>query len=64
MSPFVNEFSSLVFGINAVPFFAQFVLQYHAKKWTLDSELLKKILHSTFMDDSMNSVENETELRH
>ena len=51
-----------MFGINAAPFLAQFVSQYHAKKWEKSyPRAAETILHSTYMDDSMDSVESETE---
>ena len=56
------EFNSLVFGINAVPFLAQFVSQYHAREWEERyPRAAETILHSTYMDDSLDSVESETE---
>lgn len=54
------EFSSLVFGVNASPFLSQYVSQKnarkHADKYPLAAET---VLQSTYMDDSMDSVENE-----
>ena len=51
-----------MFGINAAPFLTQFVSQYHAKKWEKSyPRAAETILHSTYMDDSMDSVESDTE---
>ena len=51
-----------MFGINAAPFFAQFVSQHHARQWKESyPRAAEAILQSTFMDDTMDSVENVTE---
>ena len=47
----------MVFGVNSSPFQAQYVLRQHAKKFQGDYP--KTILHSTYMDDSMDSIQNE-----
>ena len=60
--PLEYEFNSLVFGINLSPFLAQFVSQHHAtvhkQQYPRAAEV---ILKSTYMDDSMDSVIDETE---
>ncbi|XP_064644712.1 uncharacterized protein LOC135498385 [Lineus longissimus] len=56
------EFNRVVFGINSSPFLAQFVTQEHAKHHKSTFPLASEtILKSTFMDDSMDSVLNDTE---
>jgi hypothetical protein len=59
-NPEVYQFNRLVFGVNASPFLAQFVSQHnarlHQREFPLASET---VLKSTYMDDSMDSVENE-----
>ena len=50
----------VVFGINSSPFLAQFVLQHHARKHQADhGRATETILKSTYMDDSMDSVQDE-----
>ena len=60
--PLEYEFNRLIFGINSSPFLAQFVSQYHAKvhekQYPRAAEVVFK---STYMDDSMDSVMNESE---
>ena len=60
--PLEYEFNHLVFGVNSSPFLAQFVSQYHAKvhekQYPMAAEV---ILKSIYMDDSMDSVKDETE---
>ncbi|XP_065186610.1 uncharacterized protein LOC135817366 [Sycon ciliatum] len=60
--PRVYEFERLVFGANASPFLAQFVYQEHARtnrhKYPLAAETM---LHSTYMDDSMDSATDPNE---
>ena len=60
--PLEYEFNSLVFGINSSPFLAQFVSQHHAtvhkQQYPRAAEV---ILKSTYMDDSIDSVIDETE---
>ena len=54
------EFDRVVFGVNASPFQAQFVLQHHAKKHQHDfPRAAETIMKSTYMDDSMDSVQTE-----
>ena len=54
------EFSRVVFGITSSPFQAQFVIQKHAQlhrsEYPMTSETALK---STYMDDSMDSVQDE-----
>ena len=56
------EFSSVVFGVNASPFLAQFVTQRHAQQ---NAELypmaVESVLKSTYMDDTIDSVLSETD---
>ena len=60
--PCEYEFNSLVFGINAAPFLAQFVSQYHARQWKESyPRAAEAILQFTYMDDTMDSVENDSE---
>ena len=50
----------MVFGVNLSPFQAQYVLRQHAKKFQGDYPIAAEtILHSTYMDDSMDSIRNE-----
>lgn len=57
--PDVYQFNRIVFGVNSSPFLAQFVSQRNAEnnkaKYPLAAET---VLHSTYMDDSMDSVED------
>lgn len=56
------EFNRVVFGINASPFLAQLVSQENAKKHQEEyPRAAEVILNSTYMDDCMDSVKNETE---
>ena len=58
--PDVFEFDRVVFGVNLSPFQAQYVLRQHAKKFQGDYPIAAEtILHSTYMDDSMDSIRNE-----
>ena len=60
--PDVYEFDRVVFGMNSSPFLAQFVLQHHAKKYKPDFPLAAETIDkSTYMDDSMDSVQSETQ---
>ena len=60
--PLGYEFNRLVFGINSSPFLAQFVSQHHAKVHEKQyPRAAEVILKSTYMDDSMDSVMNESE---
>ena len=48
----------MVFGLNSSPFFAQFVIQTNAEKHRKDlPRAAETILRSTYMDDSMDSME-------
>ena len=59
-NPDVFEFDRVVFGVNSSPFQAQYVLRQHAKKFQGDYPIAAEtILHSTYMDDSMDSIRNE-----
>ncbi|XP_064627878.1 uncharacterized protein LOC135487738 [Lineus longissimus] len=61
-APEEYEFNRVVFGINSSPFLAQFVAQEHAKRHRSIFPLASDtILKSTFIDDSMDSVLNDTE---
>ena len=54
------EFSRVVFGINSSPFQAQFVTQTHAQKHQEDLPMASETaLNSTYMDDSLDSVEDD-----
>ena len=56
------EFNRLVFGVNASPFLAQFVIQHHAQMLQPNYERTSEtVLQSTYMEDSMDSVVNENE---
>ena len=58
--PDMYEFDRVVFGVNASPFQAQFVLQNHARKFEASFPMAaEKVLKSTYMDDSMDSVSSE-----
>ena len=61
-TPDVYEFCRLVFGVNCSPFLAQYVAaQRHAEKYRDTYPLAAEtILKSTYMDDSMDSVADET----
>ena len=58
--PTVYEFNRLVFGLNCSPFLARLVAHRHARlcqqKYPMASET---ILKSTYMDDSLDSVQND-----
>ena len=61
-SPCVYEFTRLVFGVNASPFLAQYVSQFHAQLFQQSHQrAAETILKSTYMDDSMDSVTDEDE---
>ncbi|XP_052271566.1 uncharacterized protein LOC127872276 [Dreissena polymorpha] len=58
-SPDIYEFDRVVFGVNSSPFQAQYVLQQHARENLSAFPLAAEtILKSTYMDDSMDSVDN------
>ncbi|XP_071842043.1 uncharacterized protein [Apostichopus japonicus] len=51
------EFERVVFGVNASPFMAQFVVQEHAKSHQAELPMAADtVLKSTYMDDNMDSV--------
>ena len=55
------EFSRLVFGVNSSPFQAQLVSREHACRHKEDFPLAAEtVLESTYMDDNMDSVQDET----
>ena len=63
-TPDVYEFDRVVFGVNSSPFLAQFVLQRHAKHYGSDFPIAAKTVEkSTYMDDSMDSVQTEEQVR-
>ena len=54
------EFSRMVFGITSSPFQAQFVIQKHAQLHRSEYPMASETaLKSTYMDDSMDSVQDE-----
>ena len=56
------EFTRLLFGVNASPFLAQCVSQFHAMLFRQSHPRASEtILKSTYMDNSMDSVLNEVE---
>eukprot|EP00117_Sycon_ciliatum_P035683 scpid49170/ scgid26997/ len=56
------RFNRLVFGLNASPFIAQFVSRHHATKVATEYPLAADgINNSTYMDDTMDSVETDEE---
>ena len=58
--PEVYEFSRIVFGKNSAPMEAQFVVQENARKHQgLFPLAAETILKSTYMDDSLDSAEND-----
>ena len=60
--PDVYEFSRLVFGVNCSPFLAQFVAQHHARQNNASyPRAAETVLRSTYMDDSMDSVQDVNE---
>ena len=57
--PDIYEFCNVVFGVNASPFLAQYVVQQHARQHEAEYPLAAEVvLQSTYMDDSMTSAEN------
>jgi len=60
-NPEVYEFNSVVFGVNASPFLAQYVAQDHARQHQQEFPLAAEVvLKSTYMDDNMTSAEDVT----
>ena len=58
--PDIYEFDRVVFGVNPSPFQAQFVLQYHARKYLQEFPMaVETILKSTYIVDLMDSVLKE-----
>ena len=56
------KFSHVVFGINSSPFQSQFVTQTHAQKHQEDLPMASETaLNSTYMDDRLDSVEDDKE---
>ena len=62
--PDVYEFQRVVFGVNASPFLAQYVTQQHARTNADTLPLAADaVLSSTYMDDTMTSVEDSRTAR-
>ena len=60
--PEVYEFSRVVFGKNSAPMEAQFVSQENARKHQEQFPLAAEtVLKSTYMDDSLDSAENDNQ---
>ncbi|XP_046556115.1 uncharacterized protein LOC124265388 [Haliotis rubra] len=58
--PVVYEFSRVVFGINCSPFLAQYITQEHAKLHETDLTMASTtVVKSTYMDDSIDSVQTD-----
>ena len=56
------EFSRLVFGVNSCPFQAQLVTRKHAEeKMTEFPAAADAVLNSTYMDDTMDSVADDSD---
>ena len=56
--PDIYQFNTLVFGVNASPFLAQYVSQYNAKKYkALYPMASETVQNSTYTDDGLESVE-------
>ena len=51
------EFQRVVFGVNASPFLAQHVSRVNAEKSSQYPRVAESLLSSTYMDDSMDSVD-------
>lgn len=61
-APVQYEFNSLVFGVNSSPFLAQFVARKNAELHEREfPRAAETVLYSTYMDDSMDSVETVEE---
>ena len=59
-NPDVYEFSRVVFGKNSASMQAQFVAQEHARRHRTEYPLAAEtVLQSTYMDDSLDSVEED-----
>ena len=61
-TPKVYEFTRVVFGVNASPYLAQLVSQHNAKKNFGElPRAAETVCKSTYMDDSLDSVETVEE---
>ena len=61
-SPDIFQFNRVAFGLNASPFLSQYVTQQHAQKHCNEfGRAADTILKSTYMDDSMDSVDSDNE---
>ena len=61
LAPDEYEFNRIVFGVNSSPFQAQLVSQEHAAKHNEEFPMAAEtVLESTYMDDSMDSVPNDS----
>ena len=59
-NPDVYEFSRVVFGKNSAPFEAQFIAQENARRHQTEFPLAAEtVLQSTYIDDSLDSVEED-----
>ena len=61
----IYEFQRVVFVVNSSPYLAQYVTQQHARDCadTLP-EAADTVLHSTYMDDSMDSCDTVEQAQH
>ena len=61
LAPDEYEFNRVVFGVNSSPFQAQLVSQEHAAKHKEEFPMAAEtVLESTYMDDNMDSVPNDS----
>ena len=61
-APDEYEFNRVVFGVNSSPFQAQFVAQKHVEKHKGEFPMaVETVLKSTYVDDSMDSVADESQ---
>jgi len=61
-TPKVYEFNRVVFGVNASPYMAQLVAQHNARENASEfPRAAETVIQSTYMDDSMDSVETVEE---
>ena len=59
--PEIYDFQSVVFGVNTSPFVAQLVTQHNARRHaSAFPRAAETVMHSTCMDDSMDSVDTHT----
>ena len=57
--PDVYEIERVAFGMNSSPFLAQYMLQHHTKNYRTDFPLVAETIDkSTYMDDSMDSIQS------